>query len=150
MKEWQVFHKFYWFKVGRSLDYMMVPFSGGGCNTLKGVPQAIKNLSIGVAYGLLYTLVWIFKYVTDWLFAGLKGANFWYVKKFNNFFDASNFGILSHKLAQICINMWIYGAFFFFASSVRAMTIRVFWQKINHSFTAWRVNNCNRMSFGNL
>ena len=36
-------------------------------------------------YGVLHTLVWIFEYVTNWLFAGLKGANFWDVKKFTFF-----------------------------------------------------------------
>ena len=79
MKEQQVFHKSYCFKVGRSLGYMMVPFLGE-CDTLKGVSQAIedswhflthlqhlkgysrftdliKNMSIGVAYGVLHTLV---------------------------------------------------------------------------------------------
>ena len=118
MKERHVFHKSYWFKVSRSLGYMMVPFLKG-CDTLKGVPQAlkdrwcfrahlqqlkgflgftelIKKMSIGVAYGVLHTLVWIFKYVTNWQFAGPKGANFWDVKKFNNFLPP-NFGILSHK-----------------------------------------------------
>ena len=156
--------------MGRYLGYMMVPFFGG-CDTLKEVPQAIQdrwrfwahswqlkgysgftdlinNLSKGVAYGFLHTLVWIFEYVTDWPFAGPKDANFWDIKKFTFYFDPPNFGILSHKLAQICINMWIYGVFF--ASSVQAMAIWVFWQKINHPFMAWRVNICNGMSFGNL
>ena len=64
----------------------------GGCDTLKGVPGAIqkklhfsahlrclkgylgfthltKNQSIGVAWGVLHTLMWIFEYVTDWPFA---------------------------------------------------------------------------------
>ena len=41
-----------------------------------GFTDLIKNLSIGVEYGVLHTLVWIFKYVTDWPFAGPKGANF--------------------------------------------------------------------------
>ena len=65
-----------------------------GCNTLKGVPWAIEKKlhfsahsqwikgysgfrfdqesvhSIGVAWGVLHTLVWIFEYVTNWLFAG--------------------------------------------------------------------------------
>ena len=41
-----------------------------------GSTDLIKNLSIGVEYGVLYTLVWIFEYVTDWMFAGPKGANF--------------------------------------------------------------------------
>ena len=35
------------------------------------------------------------------------------MSKNSPFFDPPNFGILFHKLAQICINMWIYGAFFF-------------------------------------
>ena len=35
-----------------------------------GFTDFIKNQSIGVAYGVLHTLVWIFEYVTDWPFAG--------------------------------------------------------------------------------
>ena len=50
-----------------------------------GFTDLIKNLSISVEYGVLHTLVWIFEYVTDWPFAGPKGANFQDVKKFNNF-----------------------------------------------------------------
>ena len=88
---------------------MMVPFLGG-CDTLKGVLWAIeknetekldflahlrrlkgysaftdfiKNQSIGVSYGVLDILVWIFEYVTDWPFAGLLSVNFWH------FFDIS-------------------------------------------------------------
>ena len=41
-----------------------------------GFTDLIKNLSIGVEYGVLHTLVWIFEYVTDWPFAGPNGANF--------------------------------------------------------------------------
>ena len=41
-----------------------------------GFTDLIKNLSIGVEYGVLDTLVWIFEYVTDWPFARPKGANF--------------------------------------------------------------------------
>ena len=36
----------------------------------------IKNQSIGAAWGVLDTLVWIFEYLTDWLFAGLLSVNF--------------------------------------------------------------------------
>ena len=42
MKEWQVFNKYFWFKVASSLGYMMVPF-GGPCNTFKEVLQGIEN-----------------------------------------------------------------------------------------------------------
>ena len=170
MKEQQVFHKSYLFKVGRSPGYMMVPFLGR-CDALKGVLWAlkdrwhfwahlrqlkgysgftdlIKNLSIGVAYGALHTLVWIFEYVTDWLFAGPKGANFWDVKKFNNFFDPQIlefWAINWHRCVLICEFMEL-----FFASGVWAMAVRVFWWKTNHPFMAWRVDNCNGMSFGNM
>ena len=51
-----------------------------------GFTDLIKNLSIGVEYGVLHTLVWIFEYVTDWPFARPKGANFQDVKKFTFFF----------------------------------------------------------------
>ena len=74
----------------------MVPF-WGGCDALKRVSWAverteteklhflahlrrlkgysaftdfIKNQSIGVSYGVLDTLVWIFEYLTNWPFAG--------------------------------------------------------------------------------
>ena len=50
-----------------------------------GFTDLIKNLSIGVEYGVLLTLVWIFEYVTDWPFARPKGANFRDVKKFTFF-----------------------------------------------------------------
>ena len=80
----------------------MVPFLGG-CDTLKLVPWAvkkteteklhfsahlqwlkeyssftdfIKNQSIGAAYSVLDTLVWIFQYLTDWPFAGPLSADF--------------------------------------------------------------------------
>ena len=114
-----------------------------------GFIDLIKNLSIGVAYGLLHTLIWIFEYVHWLVVCWATRCQFLRCQKIQQFFDPPNFGILSHKLAQICINMWIYRAFFF-ASGVRAMAIWVFWQKINCLFTAQRVNNCNGMSFGNL
>ena len=80
----------------------MVPFLGG-CDTLKGVLWAvkkteteklhfwghlrrlkgysaftdfIKNQSIGAAYGVLDTLVWIFEYLTDWPLAGPLSVDF--------------------------------------------------------------------------
>ena len=69
----------------------------GGCDTLRGVRQGIehessvflthlrqlrrystltdliKNQSIGVD---IHTLVWIFEYITDWLFVGALNADF--------------------------------------------------------------------------
>ena len=84
--------------MGRYLGYMVVPFFGGATHfggpaghrtqnvpfsthllQLKGYlgfTDLIKNLSNGVEYGILHTLVWIFESVTDWPFAGPKGANF--------------------------------------------------------------------------
>ena len=50
-----------------------------------GFTDLFKNLSIGVEYGVLHTLVWIFEYVTDWPFAGPEDANFRDVKKFTFF-----------------------------------------------------------------
>ena len=41
----------------------------------------IKNLSIGVSYGALLNLLWIFEYVITGPFAGSLGANFPDVKK---------------------------------------------------------------------
>ena len=80
----------------------MVPFLRG-CDALKGVLSAvkknetekldfsahlqwlkgysaftdfIKNQSIGAAYGVLDTLVWIFEYLTDWPLSGPLSVNF--------------------------------------------------------------------------
>ena len=36
----------------------------------------IKNQSIGAAWGVLDTLVWIFEYLTDWLLAGPLSVDF--------------------------------------------------------------------------
>ena len=119
-----------------------------------GFTDLIKNLSIGVEYGVLHTLVWLFEYVTDLPFAGLKGANFWDVKQFTSFFLTPQilefWAVNWHRYVLICEFAQFFCFFFLFASSIRAMTIRVFWQKRNHPFTAWKVNNCNGMSFGNL
>ena len=46
----------------------------------------IKNQSIGVAYGDLVNLFWIFEYVTGGPLAGLLSADFTDVKKFNEDF----------------------------------------------------------------
>ena len=81
---------------------MRVPFLGG-CDALKGVLWAvektetekldflahlrrlkgysaftdfIKNQSIGVSWGVLDILVWIFEYLTDWPFAGPLSVDF--------------------------------------------------------------------------
>ena len=48
----------------------------------------IKNLSIGVAYGTLLNLFWIFEYVTSELFVGPLSANFPDVKKVQRRFSA--------------------------------------------------------------
>ena len=47
----------------------------------------IKNLSIGVAYGALLNLFWIFEYVTSELFAGPLGADCPDVKKVPPFLE---------------------------------------------------------------
>ena len=49
----------------------------------------IKNLPIGVAYGALLNLLWIFEYVTSGLFAGLLSANCPDVKKVQRRFLAT-------------------------------------------------------------
>ena len=49
----------------------------------------IKNLSIGVSYGALLNLFWIFEYVTAGPFAGPLGANFPDVKKVQQRFSAT-------------------------------------------------------------
>ena len=45
----------------------------------------IKNLSIGVSWGALLNLFWIFEYVTAGLFAGPLSANWRDVKKVAEF-----------------------------------------------------------------
>ena len=49
------------------------------CDGFKGYSaftDFIKNQSIGAAWGVLDTLVWIFEYLTDWLFAGPLSVDF--------------------------------------------------------------------------
>ena len=46
---------------------------------------SIKNLSIGVSYGGLLNLFWIFEYVTSELFGGPLSANCQDVKKVAEF-----------------------------------------------------------------
>ena len=41
----------------------------------------IKNLSIGVAWGALFNLFWIFEYVTAWQFSGPLNADWANVEK---------------------------------------------------------------------
>ena len=48
----------------------------------------IKNLSIGVSWGSLLNLFWIFEYVTSGPFAGLLSVNFMDVQKFTQRFSA--------------------------------------------------------------
>ena len=68
----------------------------------------IKNQLIGVAQTVLGTLVWIFEYLTNWLFCGLSGADFWHFLtywKVANFLEWWVFGILTHKLLWRCQSM---------------------------------------------
>ena len=48
----------------------------------------IKNLSIGVSYGALLNLFWIFEYVTTGPFAGPLSVDFTHVKKIEQRFSA--------------------------------------------------------------
>ena len=57
----------------------------------------IKNQSIGVAYGALLNLFWIFKYVTSEPFAGPLSADFTDVKKVQSRFLAICFLIFKSK-----------------------------------------------------
>ena len=48
----------------------------------------IKNLSIGVSWGALLNLFWIFEYVTSGLYAGPLSVNFTDVQKVTQRFSA--------------------------------------------------------------
>ena len=68
--------------------------------------HCIKNQSIGVAYGALLNLFWIFEYITTGPFAGPLSADFPDVK-LNEDFWPFVFWILSHKLAERCKQMYL-------------------------------------------
>ena len=66
---------------GRALN-LKVPLLGGFLTHLRqlrgysALTDFIKHQSIGAPQGPLHTLVWIFEYVTDWLFCRLLSVNF--------------------------------------------------------------------------
>ena len=128
-------------------------------NVFEHIHNSLKGTWHSLIWSRICPWVWPMVFYTPWFgflnmspighLLGQKVPIFEMSKNSTNFWSPPNFGILSHKFAQICVNMWIYGALSF-ASGVQATAVWVFWQKINHPFTTWKVNNCNRMSFGNL
>ena len=78
MKEWQVFHKSYWFKVGRSLGYMMIPFSGSathlrGCHrpsktddVFEHICDSLKGTWDSLIWSRICPQVWNMVFYTPW------------------------------------------------------------------------------------
>ena len=161
-------------------------FGGGGCETLGGsggssnpkvlhfsrfsthlrqlrgysaLTDFIKHQSIGAPQGPLHTLVWIFEYVTDWLFRRPLSVDFL------RFLDVSkswrNSGALDIRNfdPKICMRVPIYLTRFnknkkkfhvdrspsYGRSSKRLLGGR----NIGRPFAARRVDNFHAMSFGN-
>ena len=164
---------------------MVVPFSGG-CETLGGSGGAsnlkvpllggfsthlrqlrgysaltdfIKHQSIGAPQGPLHTLVWIFEYVTNWLFRRSLSVDFL------RFLDISKSCRNSRVLdirnfdPKFCMKVPIYLTRFnknskkFHVDSSLSYGRSSKWllggQNISRPFAAQRVDNFHAMSFGN-
>ena len=160
----------------------MVPFLGG-CDALKGVPWAvekdetekldfsahlrqlkgysaftdfIKNQSIGAAWGVLDTLVWIFEYLTDWLFAGPLSVDFWHFfdisKKYPNFYAMGirNFDPQIGMKVSIYLTQNKKNSEFFSLVGLPSYGRPSDWpfrgRNVNSPFTAWRVDDRGTVS----
>ena len=78
MKEWQVFHKSQWFKVDRSLGYIMVPFWGGvthlrGCyrplktdDIFEHICDSLKGTQDSLIWSRICPYVWPMVFYTPW------------------------------------------------------------------------------------
>ena len=116
----------------------------------------IKNQSIGATWGVLDTLVWIFEYLIDWLFAGPLSVDFWHFfdisKKYPNFYAMGirNFDPQIGMKVSIYLTQNKKNLEFFSLVGLRVMAIRVIGpfrvQNVNGPFTAWRVNDRGTVS----
>ena len=124
MKEWQVFHKSYWFKVGTDLIKKLWPM-------VFYTPWfGFLNMSpIGCLLGWKVPI-----------FEMSKNSTIFFTPQISKFW-----AINWHRYVLICEFMEL-----FFASGVWTMATRVFWWKVNCMFMARRVDNCNGISFDNL
>ena len=81
-------------------------------------------------FDIFLTIWYLFDHLTSfWPFVNLNHLSLsqgYFSKSLSNFFDPPNFGILTHKLAQMCnyIKSGIPYFFFFYGSGLRAMAVR--------------------------